>query len=179
MAEEEKENSQQKQAEKIKMLATLLGGEDAGPQTEEILAMMEMAENLRPLFMQDAQEETEKETAKALPEPFTPTREVRLLRAAMPFLDNQYQKTIYVLTKAMEIRQAGEQKTLQIASEEGGKRSKGKPAALLRAIQPYLLEHEQRQVESILKLYKMREMMKLMQILSKEDGKEWGNTTKY
>ena len=87
-----------------------------------------------------------------------------MLSAAIPFLDREYQRGLYVFVRLMEMK-----RVLGGGLLEARERQEELPALrrqkMLGAVQPYLSEREQRQLENILKMMAMREIM------GREEGK--------
>lgn len=95
---------------------------------------------------------------------FDETKGERMLFAAIPFLDQEYQKDLYVVVRLMQMRRVLEGSALEVRS-----RREESPALrrrkMLSAIRPCLSEEEGRNLELILKVMEVRQILQ-----KKEDG---------
>jgi hypothetical protein len=83
-----------------------------------------------------------------------------MLSAALPFLDREYRKGLYVFVRMIEMRRVlGEGYLEARERQEEAEHPSVRRQKMLGAIQPYLSEREQRQMENILKMMTMREIM--------------------
>ena len=87
-----------------------------------------------------------------------------MISAAIPFLDQEYQREIYVIVRLMEMRRVLQGGFLEIR-EKQEEPSSLRRRKLLGAIQSYLPPEEQNQMATILKMMDMKELM------GREEGK--------
>ena len=91
---------------------------------------------------------------------FLRSRREDMLSAALPFLDREYRKGLYVFVRMMEMRRVLGEGSLEARErQEEEEHPSVRRQKMLGAIQPYLSEREQRQMENILKMMTMREIM--------------------
>lgn len=136
------------------MLSALIG-----EQGQDALQMLQRMERLKKLMGSAKPAEShvlaKKENAGDI---FSCSKKENMISAAIPFLDREYQKEIYVIVRLMEMRRVLEGEFL-----ETRERQNDPPALrrqkLLQAIQPYLPEAERNQMETIIKMMTMKEIM--------------------
>ena len=138
-----------KEENKKEMLSAFLGkdGQDA-------LQMMQRMERLQRLMGPGTLASPAKQEEKDL---FCRSRRENLITAAIPFLDREYQKEIYVMVRLMEMQRILQGDGLEL-------REKQQPAslrrrALLGAIQPFLPEGDRGQLETLLKMMDAKTIM--------------------
>ncbi len=93
----------------------------------------------------------------ALPAGSSAPRTEEMLRAAIPFLDREYQKNISVMVLVMEASRILSQGTLQARSRQD-RPPLVRRKQLLEAIRPYLSETEKQQADGMMRILKMREI---------------------
>jgi len=96
--------------------------------------------------------------------PFSRNRQEDMISAAIPFLDREYQKDLYVMVRLMEMRRVLSGDVLEARG-----RQEEPPAVrrrkLINAVQEYLPEGERQQMQ------RMLQMMDMKKIMEGEDGK--------
>ena len=136
----------------MEMLSSVMG-----EQGEDALQMLAKMERLKKLMGTSKTTEM-KMVKKEQKDIFSCSRNENMISAAIPFLDQAYRKELYVIVRLMEMR-----RVLQGGLLEAREKQQEPPAVrrqnLLRAMQPYLDEKEQGQMETILKWMTMQEMM--------------------
>lgn len=151
-----------KNADKIQAFSKLMGGEGGGDiKQEDLLKMIQMIQGLKGLFGTPLKEEqNEKEDG---PEVIAPEdSKIKVLNAALPFLDKEYQKDLYIAVKLMEMRSIRSSQVLSIQSDEAKKPGTDRRNAMLKAVKPYLNQNEQRSIDMLMRVMKMREAMNLL-----------------
>ena len=140
--------------DQMEMLSALMG-----EQGQDALQMMRRVERLKRLMGTAKMAETA--TVK-LPEKknniFSRSSQEEMITAAIPFLDREFQKEIFVIVRLMEMRrvlQGGFLEMREKQQESATLRRRG----MLRAIQPYLQQEEQNRMAMFLKLMDMKEIM--------------------
>ena len=135
----------------MELFSTLNGGQDT-------IQMLQRMERLKRLVGTAKQTE---ERVEVRPEgPFLRSRREDMLSAALPFLDREYRKGLYVFVRMMEMRRVLGEGSLEARErQEEAEHPSVRRQKMLGAIQPYLSEREQRQMENILKMMTMREIM--------------------
>lgn len=138
----------------MEMLSALMG-----EQGQDALQMLQRMERLKKLM--GTAKSTEPPTMvqkEASEDIFLRSKNEKMISAAIPFLDKEYQKEIYVIVRLMEM-----QRVLSGGVLETRERQEEPPTQrrqkLLRAIQPYLPEMERNQMETIMKMMAMKEIM--------------------
>lgn len=142
-----------------------------GEQGQDALRMLERAERLKRL-MGNGNAGERQESASAPPVPLPEKREAlfggsvseNMITAAIPFLDQEYQKNLYLIVRLMEMRRVFSGGLLEARSRQE------EPPALrrrkmLRAVRPYLAAEERKQLDLLIKAMDMKE------ILEREGGK--------
>ena len=89
---------------------------------------------------------------------FARNRHENMITAAIPFLNQEYQKDLYIIVRLLEMRRvlhSGLLETRERVEEPVSLRQR----KLLRAVQEYLPAEEQNQIQSLLKVMDMKEWM--------------------
>lgn len=172
--------------EKVKALSSLIGGQPEGGQMD-IASMMEMAKKMNAmmnLFGANQSEQTPKPEIKAetkpevrldFKEPDTETEPVevfensreKVIHAAIPFLDQEYQKDLYIIVRLLEMRRVMSQPDALLESRSRGVKTidtAQRRRQLLQAVRPYLNAGERSRVDQMAKLMEVR------QIMDRKDG---------
>ncbi|MFV0315215.1 MAG: hypothetical protein ACK5I7_08950, partial [Anaerotignum sp.] len=140
--------------EQMKLLSAMVGSDGS-----DAVQMFERIERLRRLFgntqIQKPQDIEMKE-ASAPESPFGSERGENILFSAIPFLDLEFQKNIFVIVRLMELRRVLEGTTL--AAREKQDDPVSRRHNMLRAVQPFLQPSERTQLDSMLKIMQMKDM---------------------
>lgn len=134
----------------MELLSALTGGQDA-------LQMLRRMERLKRLMG------TTQPSAKPVPEKTEVQqgvfrdRKENMISAAIPFLDREYQKELYVIVRLMEMRRVLGGGLLEAREKE--EQPAIRRRKLLGAIQPYLQPEEKNQLETIVKIMDMKAIM--------------------
>ena len=142
----------------MEMLSAMMGGQEA-------LQMMQRMERLRKLM--GTPKPTESSAAvkfESKGDVFARSRNENMITAAIPFLNREYQKVIYVMVRLMEMRRVLEGGFLE-TRERQEEPSDIRKQKMMRAIQPYLSEAERNQMEMFMKIMAIRK-------LTGQEGKE-------
>ena len=139
---------------------------DILPQNEmDALQMLRRMERLKKLMgtpSPSAPSKTlEKQEERAL---FSRSRQEDMISAAIPFLDREYQKELYIIVRLMEMRRviSGDMLEARGKQEEPSAVRRRK---LLNVMQEYLPEGERQQLQ------RMLQMMDMKKIMEGADGK--------
>lgn len=139
--------------ENLEMLSGLMG-----TQGQDALAMLQRLERLKRLMGTPKPAEQPIPVAEKKAEIFARSRREDMISAAIPFLNREYQKELYIIVRLMEMR-----RVLQENPLETRERQEEPPALrrrkLLGAVQGYLPSEEKRQMETIIKIMDMKEIM--------------------
>ena len=141
------------QEDKKEMLSSLLGKDG-----QEALQMMQRMERLQRLMgPRNPLPPVKKEESDLLAR----SRREDMISAAIPFLDREYQKGIYVAMRLMEMQRVLQGDLLEV-------REKQQPAperrrALLGAIGPFLQEEDRTRMETLLKMMDVKRIMEGME----------------
>lgn len=136
--------------ENLEMLSALMG-----KQGQDTVAMLQRMERLKRLMgnPQPAPMEQQEETTL-----FARNQQESMIAAAIPFLDREYQREIYIIVRLMEM-----QRVLQGNLLEAREKQEEPPALrrrkLLGAVQAYLPPQEKQQFQMMLKMMDMKEIM--------------------
>lgn len=144
----------------LEILSALTGG-----QGQEALQMIQRMERLKRLM--GTAKPTEPPAVEKKKEPvqiFSRSKQEDMITAAIPFLDWEFQKEIYVIVRLMEMRRVLQSGALEMRQKQE-EPSFLRRRKLLGAIQPYLPTEEQNQMAVILR------MMDMQEIMGREEGK--------
>lgn len=137
------------------MFSALGGGQD----TVQMLQRVERLKRLMGTTL-PAKQAAEEKMELRQEMPFCRSRREDMLSAAIPFLDREYRKGLYVFVRLMEMRRVLGESSLEARErQEETELPAVRRQKMLGAIQPYLSEREQRQMENILKMMAMKEIM--------------------
>ena len=137
----------------MELFSTLNGGQDT-------LQMLQRMERLKRLMGTGTAKQTEERVEVRQEGPFLRNRREDMLSAALPFLDREYRKGLYVFVRLMEMKRVLGEGSLEARErQEETEQPSLRRQKMLGAIQPYLSEREQRQMENILKMMTMKEIM--------------------
>ncbi len=153
--------------------ANKLLSEMMGEQGQDALRMLERLERLRRLMgsQTERQEKTGTTAASAmLPEkrearpPFGGSVSENMITAAIPFLDQEYQRDLYIIVRLMEMRRVFSGGMLEARGRQE-EPSSLRRRKMLRAVRPYLPAEDRKQLDMLIKVIDMKE------ILEREGGK--------
>lgn len=149
-----------------------LFSEMMGEQGQDALRMLERLERLRRLM--GSQAERQEKPGAAAPTALPEKREIRqpfggsvgenMITAAIPFLDQEYQKDLYIIVRLMEMRRVVSGGMLEARGRQEEPPSMRR-RKMLRAVRPYLPAEERKQLDMLMKAIDMKE------ILEREGGK--------
>ncbi len=161
------------QFEKIKEISKLMG---SGTLDEtNIMGMIETAKKIKTMMQfLNTQEETQpqSETENTAPKVTQKAdlstdvdknnsfsfsnRQEKVIYAAIPFLDREYQKNLYVFVRLLEIRRILSQGELLESRSRIREEPSIRRKQLLQAVKPYLSPTEKRSIDSIVKAMDMK-----------------------
>lgn len=136
-----------------------LFSEMLGEQGMEAFRMLERMERLRRLMGTAVPSERAVVEQKETPESFGRNANENMIFAAIPFLDREYQRDLYVIVRLMEMRRvlSGEMLEARGRQEESPALRRRK---LLGAVRPYLEQEQRRQLDTIVKVMDVREILR-------------------
>ncbi len=140
--------------EQTEMLSSL-----AGERGQEAMQMLRRMQRLQRL-MGTTQPKEMREVAKKqeAPELFARNRNENMIFAAIPFLNREYQRDLYLIVRLMELRRVlggGVLETRERQEEPPRLRQK----KLLQAVEPYVSEQERRQLHMFMKMIDMKDIL--------------------
>ena len=141
--------------DQLKLLSQMMGAEGS-----DALQMIERIERMRRLFGSAEEQKPQDLQVKeaALSEsPFGSTQGENILFSAIPFLDMEFQKNIFVIARFMELKRVMEGS--QLETRERQEDPVNRRHNMLRAIQPFLATEDKRQLDTMLKFMEMRSIM--------------------
>lgn len=144
MAEKQKEQE---------LLSALMGEQGA-----DALQMLQRMERLKRLMGTPAPQERSQTAAREELGLFARSRNENMISAAIPFLDQEYQKDIYVVVRLMEMRRVLGEEWVE-AREKQALSPMLRRRQMLAAMRPYLEHPEQEQMARILKMLDIKEIM--------------------
>ena len=138
----------------MEMLSALMG-----EQGQDALKMMQRMQRLQRLMGTPAAKESAPPAEKKEEvELFARSRNENMIYAAIPFLNREYQRDLYIMVRLMEMR-----RVLNNGGLEARERQEEPPhlrrRKMLQAVQTYLPQEERDQLQNILKMMDMREIM--------------------
>ena len=127
-----------------------------GEKGQDALQMIRRMERLQRL-MGTSNQEKHANIVSVEKESFRSDKE-EMITAALPFLDREYQKEVYVMVRLMEMRRVLQGDLLELREKQE------LPAELRRrqmlgTIQPYLGQEERQQLEQIVKIMDVKTIM--------------------
>lgn len=137
--------------DKLMMISQLLGG--SGDQAE-MLKMVETAKALgatmntkeeKPVIKMDESHPKEDEDMRS--------RQIKAINAALPFLDQEYQKGLFMVIKLLEINRFSPRGGI-MAMENGGDNQQKRRIDMINAFNGYLSVEEQKKLGAFLKMAK-------------------------
>lgn len=142
----------------MEMLSALMG-----EQGQDAMAMLQRVQRLQKLMGPGPMK---KEPApKTLPgekkeenDIFARSRNENMISAAIPFLNREYQRDLYIVVRLMEMRRVLGGGLLE-ARERQEEPSHLRQRKLLQAVQEYLPAEERNQMQTILRMMDMKEIM--------------------
>lgn len=129
-----------------------------GEQGKDALQMIQRMERLKRLMGTPKPAQAPPAAQQEEGELFARSKKEHIISAAIPFLNQEYQKELYIVVRLMEMQRVLSGSFLQA-------REKQQPDAALRrrqmlgAIQPYLAEQEKTRLDTMLKLLEMRQIL--------------------
>ena len=134
----------------MELLSALTGGQDA----LQMLRRMERLKRLMGTTQPPAKPVLEKTEVQ---QGVFRDRKENMISAAIPFLDREYQKELYVIVRLMEMKRVLTGELLEAREKE--EQPAIRRRKLLGAIQPYLQPEEKNQLETIVKIMDMKAIM--------------------
>lgn len=138
----------------MEMLSALMG-----EQGQDALKMMQRVQRLQRLMGPAASNPpvppVEKKEEGEL---FARNRNENMITAAIPFLNREYQRDLYIVVRLMEMQRVLSGGLLE-ARERQEEPSRLRQRKMLRAVQEYLPPEERNQMQTILRMMDMKEIM--------------------
>ena len=134
------------------MLSSLLGGQGA-----DALQMIQRMERLKRLMGTPAAKPAENKI-EIQENTFGRNRNESMISAAIPFLDQEYQRDLYIIVRLMEMRRMLSGGLLE-AREKAEQPPAHRRRQMLGAMRPYLSQEERSQLDTIVKVMELRELM--------------------
>lgn len=156
--------------EQIKMLSKLMGTPSAEGNSMDIVKMMETAKKfstMMNLFNKNPQIEEKKQEGKKekkeevieVIDPFSPSKPMKLVNAAIPFLDKEYQKNIFIAIRLMEMKRAMNTDMVVMQRQEPQKENSiERRNKMLAAMRPYLNHDEKQKLDVLMKAIEMKKI---------------------
>ena len=134
------------------MFSALLGGQGA-----DALQMIQRMERLKRLMGTPAAKPAENKI-EIQENTFGRNRNESMISAAIPFLDQEYQRDLYIIVRLMEMRRMLSGGLLE-AREKAEQPPAHRRRQMLGAMRPYLSQEERSQLDTIVKVMELRELM--------------------
>ena len=130
-----------------------------GERGQEALQMLQRMERLKKLMGTSRPAELHVPKKKEeMQDIFCCSKNENMILAAIPFLDQEYQKEIYVLVRLMEMRRVLQGELLE-SREKTAESAAVRRRTLLETIQPFLPEKEKVQLQNCIRLMDMKVIM--------------------
>ena len=139
--------AEQKQME---MLSALMGEE--GQDAAKMLLRMQRLQRLLGAPQDTALPPAPQEEADV----FSRSRRENMISAAIPFLNREYQKELYLVVRLMELRRVMGSELLETRERQEERLRQKK---LLQAVEKYVSQQERGQVRLLLKMMDMKEIL--------------------
>ncbi|MDD3395280.1 MAG: hypothetical protein EOM28_05735 [Clostridia bacterium] len=155
---EEKLNSDQ-----MKLLTSMMGAEGS-----DALHMIDRIERLRHLFGNTEApkpQDIQMQEVSAPNSPFGSTAGENILFSAIPFLDVEFQKNIFVVARFLELKRVLEGTKLE--TREKQEDPVYRRHHMLRAVQPFLAAEDKKQLDTMLKVMEIKGVLDV-----RRDGSE-------
>ena len=98
--------------------------------------------------------------SKKEPNQYSSSRQLDIIKSAIPFLDREYQRDIYLTVRLMELRNAMAEPELVMMSSQPSADLRRRQ--LLNAVKPYLDQNSQKQIDMIMNLLRAKNIMSMM-----------------
>lgn len=137
--------------DKLMMLSQLMGGNN---DPAEMMKMMETAKMLGAAMNTKEEKPVIKmEEAQSKEDEDIRNRQIKAINAALPFLDKEYQKGLFMVIKLMEINRFSPQGSI-MAMEKGGDNPQKRRIDMINAFNGFLSVEEQKKLGAFLKMAK-------------------------
>lgn len=139
--------------DKLMMLSQLLG---ASGDTTDMMKMVETAKALGAVMNANAKEEKpiiKMEETQSKEDEDIRNRQIKAINAALPFLDKEYQKGLFMVIKLMEINRFSPQGSI-MAMEKDEDNTQKRRIEMINAFNGYLSIAEQKKLGAFLKMAK-------------------------
>ena len=137
--------------DKLMMISQLLGG-NSDPaemkkmvETAKVLGAVMDTKEEKPMMKMEESQPREEEDMRS--------RQIRAINAALPFLDQEYQKGLFMVIKLLEINRFMPQGGI-MAMEKGGENPQKRRIDMINAVNGYLSIEEQKKLCAFLKMAK-------------------------
>lgn len=142
-----------------------LNDENAGTKEKisQMLQMMELMKNLS-----KTTEKTTEKTYKYYDEPIH-TPAMRSIKSAIPYLEPEYQRSMGIFMKFIELKKLLEAYSSKMISMQSGEPGDWRKNMLL-AVRPHMEEDKKEKIDMLVKMIDMKEMLDLMNILNPKTG---------
>ena len=95
---------------------------------------------------------------------YNPNENMRIIKAAIPFLDREYQKSIFLAIKLLEMNREFDNGAMSLQCQSIREETSEKQReAMLKAIRGQMCEESGRRLDMVLKMMEVRKMTALMQ----------------
>ena len=150
--------------EKIEMFSKLLGQTpQEGFDLEKTMEMVQKIQKIMGLFggvstTKEGGGTMELEEEGTL---FAMSRPEKMIHVAIPFLDQEYQKNVFIALKLLEIQNAMKtQETVLESRSKSDDNPKKRRIQMLRALQPYLEQGERGQLDQLVKVMEVEDILR-------------------
>lgn len=126
-----------------------------GEQGQDAMKLMGRLERLKRLM---GSETTPSVPPKEGADLFRRSQKEAMITAAIPFLDREYQRDLYIVVRLMEMRRVLEGDLLE-ARERQAEPPRLRQKKLLQAVQGYLPAAEKNRMQTLLKMMDMQELL--------------------
>ncbi len=138
----------------IKSILESFGFNTDNIKTEDIMNAFQKAEKIKSLMDIPKLEENPIKTQSV-------NNNNDFIYAAIPFLNEEYQKSIYIAVKLMELKKAFDMPVISIQSKKNTKTGLERKKELLNVLKSYMTKEEAAKIDNILRFIEMRKLINL------------------
>lgn len=152
----------------IDRISRIISANGGNMDTDKILNAISAAKNMGILSNSDNEKNNyEVQTENRYEEPieyYNPNENMRIIKAAIPFLDREYQKSLFLAIKLMEMNREFDNGAMSLQCQSIREETSEKQReAMLKAIRGQMCEESGRRLDMVLKMMEVRKMTALMQ----------------
>ena len=150
---------------KIKSMLDSFGFNSDGISSDYILSAMKKVEKIKAFMDSQAKVDEAKPIAQKSDNIYDSNK---FIYASIPFLNEEYQRSIYIVVKLMELKRVFDMPVISIQSKTSQKSSFERRRELLNTIREYIPKEDATKLDNILRFMEMRRLMNIKEEMSFE-----------